>query len=152
MSRSDIISIFHCLSLEDPSYSTILSFLVAGKCLLIPDDECECLTADCGEYKIVFSGGCSEGPGLRLTVFECAERKVPSFSCEKKNVSVPNWTPYSWFEEYNGYKVEDCSYKICLPDQEDNFTFVFERFLKRSFLVDKAGIRMEKEFCDETNL
>lgn len=155
MSRSDIISIFHCLSLENSSYSAVLSSLVAGRCLLIPDDKCEYLTVDCGEYKITFSGGYTE-EGLRLTVFKCAGRKVPSFHKEKK-VSVINWTPPSWFEEYNGYTVDDCTCEISLPDlakeeEEDNFTFVVECFLKRSFLVNKAGIRLEKEFCDETDL
>ena len=157
MSRSDIISIFHCLSLEDSTYSTVLSSLVVGKCLLIPDDKCECLVADCGEYKIVFTGGLSE-EGLRLTVFECEGREIPSYICAEKKVPRLNWTPLSWFEEYDGYQVEipedRYGYRISLPpeNEEDHFVFLVERFLKRSFLVDKAGIRMEKESCNENCL
>lgn len=159
MSRSDIISIFHCLSLKNSCYSEILSFLVAGKCLLIPDDKCEHLIVDCGEYKIIFSGNCPEGDGLRLTVFKCEGRKVPSYFNTNKKVLVTNWAPFSWFEEYSDYKVkpkkDDCDCEVSLPDsedEEDNFVFLVERFLKRSFLVDKAGIQMEKEFCNEIDL
>ena len=157
MSRSDIISIFHCLSLEDPTstYSTVLSFLVAGRCLLIPDDKCEYLTADCGEYKITFYSSRLEGRGLLLTVYKCEGRAIRCVKVKKK-LSVTDWTPSSWFEEYNGYKVNDCTYKISLPDseeeEEDDFVFLTECFLDRSFLVDKAGIRLEKESCNENYL